>query len=201
MVGTRSRAPAADVDGEHRNNPATGADEVAAEGAAAGAADNAATSSGGRPRRASARFSIHGDSASGAGEGGGSSSLATAGSSRTRSSRGGSGQRALSGRTSLERLPQLHASSPEKPPRRSARSTAGTRSQTPAAKEEQASADEARRGRRSSTRASAELNALLGLDAAVRGILLFLLVWSSTAVFLNLVRGKPTACVFVIDLP
>jgi len=160
MVGTRSRAPAADIDVEDRNSPDPGDEEAAAEGAAAGAANNATS---GRPRRASARFSLQSPNRFD------SSSPATAGSSR-RSSRGVSGQRMPSGRTSLERLPQLHASSPETPPRRSARSTAGTRSQTPAAKEEEACADEARRGPRSSTRASAELNALLGLDAAVSGI-------------------------------
>lgn len=180
MVGTRSRAPVPSVADKNAD------DAEAEEPAAAGAAEAGTSTSGAtqpQPRRT--RFSLRTpsttDSTSTDGrDGGGSSNSPAAGISfRSRQSRRSSGQRSPSARTSLERLPQPPGSSPETPPRRSGRSTAGaSRSQTLAEKQESTAGED--QGRSSGTRTSAELNALLGLDAAVR----------TRSVCLNLVRKK-----------
>lgn len=166
MVGTRSRAPVTDVAG------GKGDDEVVEEAAAAaaGAAEAGASSASGgvQPRRTRTRFSLPTPAAADDGRDGDGSrnSPSAAVSSRSRSSRSSSGQRSPSARTSLERLPQPPGGSPETPPRRSGRSTAGMRSQSLPEKQERVTAEG--QGRSSGTRTSAELNALLGLDAAVR---------------------------------
>lgn len=167
MVGTRSRAPATDVAGGKDDD--AGAKEAAAVAGAA-EADGSSASGGVQPRRTRTRFSLPTPAAAdldGGRDGDGSRNSPSAGvSSRSRSSRSSSGQRSPSPRTSLERFPQPPCSSPETPPRRSGRSTAGMRSQNLAGKQGRAAAEG--QGRSSGTRTSAELNALLGLDAAVR---------------------------------
>lgn len=166
MVGTRSRAPVTDVAG------GKGDDEVVEEAAAAaaGAAEAGASSASGgvQPRRTRTRFSLPTPAAADDGRDGDGrrNSPSAAVSSRSRSSRSSSGQRSPSARTSLERLPQPPGGSPETPPRRSGRSTAGMRSQSLPEIQERVTAEG--QGRSSGTRTSAELNALLGLDAAVR---------------------------------
>lgn len=176
-MGTRSRAPVPDAAGRKADDE--GAEEAAAAAAAAAGAAGAAgaaetdagsgTSGGIQSRRTRARFSLPTPgTTSGGRDGGGSTNSPDADMScRSRSSRSSSGQRLPSARTSLERLPHPPAGcSPDTPPRRSGRSTAGMRSQSLAEKQERAAAEG--QGRSSGTRASAELNALLGLDAAVR---------------------------------
>lgn len=184
MVATRSRAPAGDVDGGQRPNSGTDAEEAAATamqeaetnnaGAGAGTGTDAAGISR-TNRRASTKFSLETPvtdlaSTDEVHDGGGGGSR---GNNNITSSAAGVSSRSKPSRTrtSLERLPQPHAGTPETPPRRSARSNAGIGGShaREGGGEDQAASGAARQGRNnsSSSRGNAELKSLLGLDAAV----------------------------------